>query len=51
MEHFALLCRLAAMRRRVGASPLQSIAWAAGLTWRTLYAQTKASRRPSLSVP
>lgn len=43
MKHFALLCRLAAMRRRAGASPLQAIAWAAGLTWRNYRAACQAA--------
>lgn len=43
MKHFALLCRLTAMRRRAGASPLQSIAWAAGLTLRNYRAARQAA--------
>lgn len=44
MKHFALLCRLTAMRRRAGASPLQSIAWAAGLTWRNYRGARQTAR-------
>lgn len=34
MKQIVVVCRLAAMRRRAGAGPVQSVAWAAGLVWR-----------------
>lgn len=34
MNHIAIFCRLAAMRRRAGADAITSITWAAALLWR-----------------
>jgi len=36
MNQVTLLYRLAKMRRSAGASPVQSVRWAAGLVWRNL---------------
>ncbi|WP_280187846.1 hypothetical protein [Delftia sp. PS-11] len=38
MKTALCFCRLAAMRRRAGASLPQSAAWAAGLLWRNYLA-------------
>lgn len=34
MKQIATFCRLADMRRRAGATPVEAITWAAGLLWR-----------------
>ena len=40
MNTVTTLFRLAAMRRSIGAGPVESVTWAAGLVWRS-----RASRR------
>lgn len=35
MKQITLLYRLANMRRTAGAGPIESLAWAGGLLWRT----------------
>lgn len=41
MKHITTFCRLADMRRRAGAGPLEAITWASALLWRA------RTRRPS----
>lgn len=43
MNTLATFCRLAAMRRRAGASVVHSLGWAGGLLWRSH--QTSRRRR------